>query len=343
MLTYEEVLKSLNILLVDDDEDFVNIAEMYLIAKGYNVTVVKNGKDAIEEIKTGKYQIMLIDYFMPEVTGEEVVNIVRKFNKQLIIILQTGFSGQKPPIETMKKLNIQNYHDKTEGIDSLNLKIISAVKISNQQNEIEAVKYKTNAIEKIIASVAATLKSNLMSVSASMEVTNLFTRNGNINLTEKDVEIIKDAYETNKINLEKIDKILTTLIKGSSKESNDIFADSEIIEIINLIVANELKEKEIEFVAKSSLRGVSYISGPVADIIFIIAELIIRLGEIQNKDKISFVLTEDEKKWYFIIETPYTEKLDMNRKLIFKNIAKILENTMFEVEKDKLKFILDKA
>ena len=343
MLSYEEVLKSLNVLLVDDDEDFNDIAEMYLIAKGYNVTTVKNGEDAIDEIKKGKYQIMLIDYFMPGITGEEVVNKVRNFNKQLIIILQTGFSGQKPPIETMQKLNIQNYHDKTEGIDSLNLKMISAVKIYSQQNEISAAKYKTNAIEKIISSVAAALKANLMSVSASMEVTNLLTKDSNIEFTSKDIDIIKESYETNKINLEKIDKILTTLIKGVSVESEDIFSDSEIVEVMKLILSNDLKQKEIEFVSKSSLRNSSYISGPVADIIFVTAELIIRLADLEKNDKITFVLTEDENNWYFIIETSAVAKLDLNRTIIFKNIASILKDTSFDIDETKAKFILKKA
>ena len=342
MLTYEEILKSLNILLVDDDNDFVDIAEMYLMNKGYNVTVCKNGKDAIEEVKTGKYQIMLVDYFMPEVTGEDVVNEIRKFNKQLIIILQTGFSGQKPPIETMQKLNIQNYHDKTEGIDRLNLKIISAIKVSNQQNEIAAAKYKTNAIEKIISSIAAVLKSNLMNVAASMEVTNLLTSGDNVSLSANDVKIIKDAYNANKINLEKIDKVLTTLIKGSSDSNEDIFNDEEIVEIVKLIVSNDLKEKEIEFISKSSLKNKSYIKGPVADIIFIISELIIRLANISNKEKINFVLTEDESNWYFIVESNLVEKLDLNRVVIFKNIASILKNTSFEVQKNDAKFILKK-
>ena len=342
MLTYEEILKSLNILLVDDDDDFVDIAEMYLISKGYNVTVCKNGKDAIEEIKTGKYQIMLIDYFMPELTGEDVVNKIRKFNKQLIIILQTGFSGQKPPIETMQKLNIQNYHDKTEGIDSLNLKIISAVKVSSQQNEIAAAKYKTNAIEKIISSIASVLKSNLMSVAASMEVTNLLTSNTDVNLSANDVKILKESYDMNKINLEKIDKILTTLIKGTSESNEDIFSDTEIVEIIKLIVSNDLKEKEIEFISKSSLKNKSYVSGPVADIIFIISELIIRLANISNKDKINFILTEDENNWYFIVESKLVGKLDLNRIIIFKNIAMILKNTTFDIKDNEAKFVISK-
>ena len=43
---------------------------------------------------------------MPDIS-EDVVTEVRKFNQEIIIIMQTGFAGQKPPIDTMQRLNIQ--------------------------------------------------------------------------------------------------------------------------------------------------------------------------------------------------------------------------------------------
>ena len=161
---YEDIIKDINILLADDDEDYMMMTYSFLKQLGYNVDKAYDGKTALEMLQTNKYQITLLDYFMPELNGEEVINKIRETNKEIIIILQTGFSGQKPPIETMKKLNIQNYHDKTEGIDRLNLELISAVKIFNQQSEIELTKYKTRAIGELISGVAQEIKSNLLSV-----------------------------------------------------------------------------------------------------------------------------------------------------------------------------------
>ena len=130
MRNYDELIKNIKILLADDDEDYIMMTTAFLKQVGYNVDTVTDGKQALEKLQTNDYQIALLDYFMPELNGEEVIEKIRETNKEIIIILQTGFSGQKPPIETMKRLNIQNYHDKTEGIDRLNLEIISAVKNS---------------------------------------------------------------------------------------------------------------------------------------------------------------------------------------------------------------------
>ncbi len=343
MLEYSEIIKNLNILLVDDDQDFIDIAKMYLTTKGYNITIVNSGMEALEALAKEKYHIMLIDYFMPEMSGEEVVNKVREFNKQLIIILQTGFSGQKPPVEMMQKLNIQNYHDKTEGMGKLNLQIMSAVKVFNQQNEIAIARYRTNAIGKIMSAIASSLKSNLLTIAASMEVTSMITENREHVLTDQEANILKDSYAQNKETLEKVDKILTAIIKGSSLETNDYFSDSEIVEVIKIILVNELREKEYNLTCKSMLRNTAVISGPVADIIFVMAELVMRLteNEIENKD-IEFILTEDELNWYFKVETQAVAGLDANRVNILKNIAITLGETEFVVSDDTAMFVLKK-
>ena len=51
-------------------------------------------------------------------TGEEVVK-VRNFNQHTQVILQTGYAGEHPPREMLKKLDIQGYHDKTDGPEKL--------------------------------------------------------------------------------------------------------------------------------------------------------------------------------------------------------------------------------
>ena len=114
MENYEELKKHVNILLVDDDLDYIQVTAFFLKTKGYNVDIATSGADAINKVSTGNFHIILLDYYMPELTGEDVVNKIREFNDRVIIILQTGFAGQQPPEETLKRLNIQNYHDKSD-------------------------------------------------------------------------------------------------------------------------------------------------------------------------------------------------------------------------------------
>lgn len=342
-MTYEELIKNIKILIVDDDEDFINITYVYLKAKGYNIDIVDNGLDAVEIIKKEEHQIMLLDYFMPGMSGEEVVNEIRKFNQQVIIIMQTGFSGQKPPVETMQKLNIQNYHDKTEGTDRLNLEIISAVKIFNQQNEISISKYRTNALSKLMNSIASSIKSNLMSISAGLEITNLMLRDSKKNYELENITKLNEYYDNNKNSLEKIDKILTSVMKEIRSNGEDIMSDKEIIEMINLILDSEIKSKGINLISKAALRANTYITGNINDVIFITCEIIARICKIdEDKNDIKFTLTEDEDNWYFLIESETVKLLNNNYIYILKNIIISVPNATINVENNIIKIIVKK-
>jgi diguanylate cyclase (GGDEF)-like protein len=61
----------------------------------------------------------LLDYFMPVMTGEQVVGELRKFDPMVQVILHTGYASERPPRELLQRLNIQGYYDKTEGPEQL--------------------------------------------------------------------------------------------------------------------------------------------------------------------------------------------------------------------------------
>ena len=343
MLKYEELIKNINILLVDDDEDYMMMTYSFLKQAGYNVDKAYNGKTAIEMLSTNKYQIALLDYFMPDLNGEEVIKKVREKNKEIVIILQTGFSGQKPPIEVMKTLNIQNYFDKTEGIDRLNLELISAVKIFNQQNEIELTKYRTNTIGNLISSVAQEVKQNLLTVSAGIELTNMLV-NDSASFGEKEAESLSKCYNTNKISLEKIDKILTSLINQSTENTDYVLSGSDIYDIISLITSNFSKTYSTKLNIKMALKPNSYVSGGINDTIFIVCELVRKLMEINNNGSdITLSLAEDEDFWFFTINSAQVVNLPANDFLIVSKVMKSLGKTdVLKEDNDKLILLLRK-
>ena len=327
MQTFEDLIKQIRILLVDDDSDYIDLAEMYFKTLGYNIDVANSGEEAIKILKEDRHQIVLLDYFMPGLSGEEVVNEIRKFNQQIIIIMQTGFSGQKPPIETMKKLNIQNYHDKTEGIEKLNLELISAVKIFEQQNAISVAKFKSNAVSRLISSIASNIKESLMSVSGTIEITNMMIGE---KLNEEEANKLSSYYDKNKKGLEKVDKVLNTIITELSDENLNVMPDKDVVEIINSILENELKQKGITMNTNISLRTSSYISGNIVNVIFVICEFILNVINVTN-ESIDFTITEDENNWYFKVQNDDINKINKNDCYILKNVALSINNSNLEI------------
>src|SRR5688572_3538343 len=82
------------ILLVDDSSDYLAAIRPLLEREGHKILVSNNGPDALEMLKTQKIDLLLLDYYMPGMTGEEVVTQLRQFNSTVQVILQTGYASE---------------------------------------------------------------------------------------------------------------------------------------------------------------------------------------------------------------------------------------------------------
>lgn len=116
------------ILVIDDSPDIVESSKQLLESEGHRVVTASDGKQGIALHKKEKPHLILVDYFMPEMTGEEVVRKIRQNDRSVQIILATGYAGEKPARVMMQQLDIQGYHDKSEGAERLLLWVDSALK-----------------------------------------------------------------------------------------------------------------------------------------------------------------------------------------------------------------------
>ena len=110
----------MRILLIDDQQDYLDSTTTLLEREGHEVVGVTSGEEGLELLRKDHFDLLLVDYYMPGgMTGEEVVNELRKFNRHTQVVLQTGYAGEHPPREMLRKLDIQGYHDKTDGPEKL--------------------------------------------------------------------------------------------------------------------------------------------------------------------------------------------------------------------------------
>ena len=82
------------ILVVDDEEDIRRSIEEYLTKFGYTVDVFANGREAFDALTNNpdKWDILVTDQTMPEMTGIDLVSEVRKMLPELPVILCSGYS-----------------------------------------------------------------------------------------------------------------------------------------------------------------------------------------------------------------------------------------------------------
>lgn len=124
------------ILALDDDPIMTSTLQAYFQRSGYEVDVVNNPLEAVELVRNGHYDILLLDFLMTPICGDQVVEEIRKFNRDLYIILLTGHKSMAPPIRTIRELDIQGYYEKSDRFDQLELLVESCVKSIAQMRVI---------------------------------------------------------------------------------------------------------------------------------------------------------------------------------------------------------------
>ena len=115
------------ILIVDDEEFFLNAFSESLTRLGYNVHSVSNSPDALKAIKNAPegYDLLITDQTMPEMTGLQLIEKSRKINNSIRIILCTGFS------EVVSEDSAEYY-----GVDRFLMKPVSMIDLAKTVNEL---------------------------------------------------------------------------------------------------------------------------------------------------------------------------------------------------------------
>ncbi len=127
------------IIAVDDEDGILDSLQVFLTKEGYSFTGFTNPLEAIEAIKNDHFDLMLLDFIMTPLHGDQVVEEIRKFSKDLYILLLTGHKDLAPPLETIKRLDIQGYCEKSDKFDQLLLLVESGVKAISQMNLIRKI------------------------------------------------------------------------------------------------------------------------------------------------------------------------------------------------------------
>ena len=129
------------ILFVDDDKDILAMVEQYLTIKGYDVTIVDNGIEAVGIVKEKEIDIVFTDYKMPDFNGLELLVAIKKYRPQTEVIIVTGYGSMESAIQAMK-FGSYDYLQKPFKLDHLRLIIDRII-------EEKRIKDKAQLIRKI--------------------------------------------------------------------------------------------------------------------------------------------------------------------------------------------------
>lgn len=91
-----------DVLLVDDEEQFLKVLSQRLEGRGIKVDTSTSGEDALQKVEGKSFDAIVLDLAMPGMSGIETLKRIRKENPDLQIIMLTGHGSVEKGVEAIK-------------------------------------------------------------------------------------------------------------------------------------------------------------------------------------------------------------------------------------------------
>ena len=100
---YTKLETPASILVVEDNKELNQLIQKTLRREGFQTAGVFNGADTIKWLAKNNNAIVILDYKLPDMTGNELVPVLTKENRDIPFVVITGHGDEKIAVEMMKK------------------------------------------------------------------------------------------------------------------------------------------------------------------------------------------------------------------------------------------------
>jgi DNA-binding NtrC family response regulator len=122
------------IMLVDDEEDFVEMLSLRLKETGENVVAAYNGQECLDTLEKTEIDVIILDVKMPGMDGIETLQEIKKRHPLVEVIMLTGHGTIDSAVKGMK-LGAYDYLFKPADFDDLTIKLNKARRRRHDQME----------------------------------------------------------------------------------------------------------------------------------------------------------------------------------------------------------------
>jgi DNA-binding NtrC family response regulator len=113
------------LLLVDDEEGYVNVLSKRMTKRNMRVAVALSGSEAIQALRKEDFDVAVVDLKMEDMDGIEVLKVLKKMEPELSVIMLTGHGSEKAAREGIE-FGAFDYLTKPCDLDDLVAKIREA-------------------------------------------------------------------------------------------------------------------------------------------------------------------------------------------------------------------------
>jgi len=150
-------MKDYNILVIDDEAAQRDVLTGYLRKKGYKIFSASSGKEGIEITRSNPVDIILSDFKMPDLSGLDVLENVKKINPEISFVIVTAYGTVENAVKAMR-LGAFDYISKPVDLDELDLMIERIIEHKNLKSENQLLKTQLQEKYKITSIVSQSQK-----------------------------------------------------------------------------------------------------------------------------------------------------------------------------------------
>ena len=115
------------ILIVDDEPNVCNFLSEFLDYKGFESTITLSGKEALNQLESEDFDLVLLDLIMPEMNGFEVLERINQMDNKVPVIILTGVRDQNVANDSME-MGAVDFISKPIDLERLEQSIIVNIK-----------------------------------------------------------------------------------------------------------------------------------------------------------------------------------------------------------------------
>jgi len=132
-------MRSARLLVVDDEHLIRWSLEQNLRKQGYDILTAGTGEDALKIVREEQPELVLLDIQLPGISGLEVLEKIKEFDEDIIVIMVTAHGGLETAVNAMR-MGAYDYINKPFNLDEMAIVIRKALETSDLRREVAGLR-----------------------------------------------------------------------------------------------------------------------------------------------------------------------------------------------------------
>ncbi|GAG09153.1 unnamed protein product, partial [marine sediment metagenome] len=130
---------TIRVLIVEDEKLIRWSLHQKFEARGYQVTDAETGQEGLEALDADIYDLIMLDYKLPDMTGLDVLRKLRETDSDVVVIMMTAFSSIESAVDAIK-LGAYDYVAKPFDMDQLLRTADKALETTKLRREVRELR-----------------------------------------------------------------------------------------------------------------------------------------------------------------------------------------------------------